>query len=71
MNDLALLNPAPDADGCQAMLDVARKQLQRRDNELTTAVLDRENYLQKIGAANALRALITEMEREYARRFEV
>lgn len=71
MTDVALLNPTTDADGCQAMLSVARQLLEQREKELVTAVLDRETYLQKIGAANALRTLIARMEREFSRRFEI
>jgi len=70
MSEVSLLNPREDAAACKAMIEAAKTRLKVLETELTHSVLERDNYLQRIGAAIAMRTSVLEMEREYQRRFE-
>jgi len=67
----ALLNPQAESAVCRRMISLAEDQVKKLDLALTTSVLEREHYLQKIGAAAELRRLIDNMKVEYAREFNV
>jgi hypothetical protein len=71
MSEVALLNPQVEAAAAKAMINVAATRLGNLQQALTASVLDRETYLQKIGAATELDRLLADMQREYARHFEV
>lgn len=71
MTEVALLNPAQDAEACKAMMSVGRKRREALSAALTSSVLDRETYLQKIGALNELDRFLSDMQREHDRRFAV
>ena len=66
----ALLNPTQEATVCRQMISSVASQLSALDEALTTSVLDREQYLLKMGRAQALREATRELEHIYARNFE-
>lgn len=67
----ALLNPEVEARAARTMIDVVTTRIGRLHTELTTSVLEREQYLLKIGAARELEQLQSSMQREYDRHFKV
>jgi hypothetical protein len=72
MSEVALLNPAPPEDGAaKDMLMSVKTRRERLEKELSTTVLDREQYLVKIGASRELTALEAEMQRAFDRRYKV
>ena len=72
MNDnVALLNPAVESDVCRRMMDVTRSQLEKLEQTLTGSVLDREQYLLKIGALSEVRRVLDRQEELYKREFEI
>jgi hypothetical protein len=72
MSGVALLNPAaPDDGAAKDMLMAVKERRERLQGELSTTVLDREQYLVKIGASKELVALETEMQRAFDRRYKV
>lgn len=72
MAEVALLNPGEkDADAAREMLFAAKSRREKLQHELSLTVLDREQYLLKIGASKELQSLENEMQRAYDRRFKV
>ena len=71
MSEVALLNTNEDAKASKAMIATVQNRIDRLTGELTTTVLDRENYLLKIGASQHLKGLLKEMQMEYDRNFKV
>lgn len=71
MAGVALLNPGQDAKASKAMIATVQSRVDRITHELTTTVLDRDNYLLKMGAIGSLRGLLKDMQIEYDRNFEV
>jgi len=72
MNDnVALLNPAVESDVCRRMMDVTRSQLEKLEQALTGSVLDRDQYLLKIGALSEVRRVLDRQEELYKREFEI
>ena len=72
MNDnLALLNPAVESDVCRRMMEVTQAHLEKLESGLTGSVLERETYLQKIGAVTELRRILERQQELYKREFEV
>jgi len=72
MNDrVALLNPAVESDVCRRMIDVTRSQLEKLEQALTGSVLDRDQYLLKIGALSEVRRVLERQEELYKREFEI
>lgn len=71
MSDVALLNPAQEAEVCAKMLTSVKGRLEVIDRDLTTTVLDRDQYLMKIGAAKELRVLEMSLQRIYDQNFNV
>ncbi len=62
-----LLNPQTELDGARRIIQLASSRLENLDKALTETVLEREAYLQKIGAAQELRNLIEDMNETYRR----
>jgi len=72
MNDrVALLNPAVESDVCRRMIDVTRSQLEKLEQALTGSVLDRDQYLLKIGALSEVQRVLERQEELYKREFEI
>lgn len=72
MVEVALLNPKPQDDGAaKEMLFAVKARREKLQHELSAMVLDREQYLLKIGASKELVSLEAEMQRAYDRRFKV
>lgn len=70
MPDVALLNPADEAVVCREMIEQVRQRLTAVEGNLTHQLLEREQYLLTVGKAQALRALVTELEQTYKRNFK-
>jgi len=64
-----MLNEVSEAAVCKRMLEVAQRQLEVLETKLTERVLPHEQYLQTIGAAIAMRAIVVELDGEYRRGF--
>jgi hypothetical protein len=69
--NVALLNPQVESAVCQRMIEAVTERKDRLDRDLTANVLDRENYLLKIGAARELEQLLVAMNQLYEREFKV
>lgn len=65
-----ILNPPEEAAACREMIHATQEQIAITESSLTGSVLDRETYLQKIGALLALRQNLKTLETIYRRRFE-
>jgi hypothetical protein len=66
---VALLNPGEEAAACREMIEQVEKAFRDRENVLIGRPLERELYLQTIGAVMALRPLHAELLRTYNTRF--
>lgn len=66
-----LLNPTVEASVCRKMIDEAEAQLRSLEGELVIVTLPHEVYLEKIGAAKALRATISALQSIHDREFRV
>lgn len=65
MTNVPLLNPQIEIEVAKAMIASAGRQLRQIEGTLVSKVLDREMYLQNIGAANMLRRLVDELNQIY------
>jgi len=66
-----LLNPPVEASVCRSMIDHAKSELNRSEQTLTGRMLNRDEYCQHFGEAQALRKLIKGLEDIYRRNFGV
>ena len=64
-----LLNDPREAEVAQRMVHIISHRLDALHQELTSSVLDREQYLLKIGASSELRRVRDELQLEYDRNF--
>lgn len=70
MPDVALLNPADEAAVCREMIEQTKHRLEVAEGSLSRQLLERETYLITFGKAQALLALIEELEQTYKRNFK-
>jgi hypothetical protein len=66
---VALLNPPVEAAVCQSMMTEVDRQLKLIEKDLAEVLMDRELYLQKLGAAQQLRTLSVTLNTLYERSF--
>ena len=66
-----LLNPPVEANVCRQMIKAIEADLALVEKELTTVVMDRERYLQKMGRIDQARKSLGDLKRIYQREFEV
>lgn len=66
-----LLNPPVEAAACRQMLDHVAQRIVQMERELTSVTLDRETYLEKIGAVKEARALMRALDDIYGKEFRV
>jgi signal recognition particle GTPase len=66
---VALLNADVEAAVCREMIDRVSKHVQDREQSLLNRPLERELYLQTIGAVLALRAAQQDLSQIYTTRF--
>lgn len=71
MTEVALLNPQADAELSRRLLDAVGEAVQSKERVVLTSVLDREAYLQNMGALVALRELHREVETIYRRKLNI
>ncbi len=71
MSNVALLNPERESKVCRDFIDQAVLRLQDAEQKLVAQLLKHEEYLIAFGQAQALRALVEELELSYRRNFEV
>lgn len=64
-----LINPPVEAHACQMMIRHVEGQLRQVQRELSTVVLDREQYLVKVSRAITLEGVRADLEKIYAREF--
>jgi hypothetical protein len=67
----ALLNPPVEAAICRKMIALVSQRANLLERELGTTLLDRETYLQKLGAARELRAMDRTLTLTYNREFNI
>lgn len=70
MPDVALLNPADEAEVCREMIEQTKQRLAALEGNLTHQLLERETYLLTIGKVHVLRELVKELEQTYKRNFK-
>lgn len=68
---VTLLNEQDESVVAQNILGVIDDNVERLERELCTSVLDREVYLQKIGALNAMRTVQQRQQKIYDTKFNV
>lgn len=66
---VALINDPREAETCQEMIASVRKAREAIEHMLISTVLDRETYLLKMGAADALRSQQEELHALFRRRY--
>ena len=70
MSEVQLLNAPVEAAVCNQMMEAVASRLLSLEHHLGTYVLDREIYLQKMGAANELRSVHNDLQTVYERNFK-
>jgi len=66
-----ILNPPETSAACLRMIGAVRQEQEAVESVLSTTILDRETYLQRMGEVLILRKLRENLERIYRETFEV
>lgn len=66
-----LINPPVEAAACRKMIARAKAELNSSEHTLTSHLLNRDEYCQRFGEAQALRRLVKSLEDIYRKEFEV